>query len=108
MLSLYMEQYNDNKTLYIWFFLALIIIIVSVFLQTTPYLSVVSVFILAYVVYLNIQQTQVLQRAKMEAEDRIRTQIDMNIVYSYFFTFSLGLLILFVIRNMMSTSTGLL
>ena len=69
------------------------------------YMNIFSILILVCVVYLNIMQTLALQKANSaigEQPDHIRTQINMNIVYSYFFTFSLGLLIVFVIRNMLT------
>jgi uncharacterized membrane protein YwaF len=108
-----MEQtFNDLKTtqtMYMCFFAAIILILCASFLphtKATMYMNIFSILILVCVVYLNIQQTMVMQKASSvvgEQPDHISTQIKMNIAYSYFFTFSLGLLILFIIRNMLST-----
>lgn len=107
-----MEQtFSDIKTtqmMYMCFFTAIILILFATFLPhtiATMYLNIFSILIILCVVYLNIQQTQSLQKVNNvvgEQPDHISSQIKMNIVYSYFFTFSLGLLILFIIRNMLS------
>ena len=107
-----MEQtFGDIKTtqtMYMCFFVAIILILSAAFLphsKATMYLNIFSILILVCVIYLNIQQTLALQKANGavgDQPDHIRTQINMNIVYSYFFTFSLGLLIIFVIRNMLT------
>jgi hypothetical protein len=107
-----MEQtFGDIKTtqtMYMCFFVAIILILCAAFLphsKATMYLNIFSILILVCVIYLNIQQTLALQKANGavgDQPDHIRTQIRMNIVYSYFFTFSLGLLIVFVIRNMLT------
>jgi hypothetical protein len=107
-----MEQtFGDIKTtqtMYMCFFVAIILILCAAFLphsKATIYLNIFSILILVCVIYLNIQQTLALQKANGavgDQPDHIRTQISMNIVYSYFFTFSLGLLIVFVIRNMLT------
>ena len=107
-----MEQtFGDLKTtqtMYMCFFAAIILILCAAFLpqtKSTMYMNIFSILILLCVVYLNIKQTLDLQKANREIgeqPDHIRTQINMNIVYSYFFTFSLGLLIVFAIRNMLT------
>jgi hypothetical protein len=112
-LGMCMEQtFSDLKTtqtMYMCFFAAIILILCAAFLpqtKATMYMNIFSILILLCVVYLNIKQTLDLQKANSEIgeqPDHIRTQINMNIVYSYFFTFSLGLLIVFVIRNMLTT-----
>jgi len=66
---------------------------------------------LGYVVYLNFQQTLTMQQARNTVtSDQMLSQLNTNIVYSYFFTFSLGLLILFAMRRIIfaSSSTPLL
>ena len=107
-----MEQtFGDLKTtqtMYMCFFAAIVLILCAAFLphtKATMYLNIFSILMLVCVVYLNVKQTLDLQKANNtvgEQPDHIRTQINTNIVYSYFFTFSLGLLIVFVVRNMLS------
>ena len=105
-----LNEFKTNQITYICFFVAIILILFASFIPhigATKYLNIISILILVCVIYLNIQQTQTLHKVKGEVEEQhehFRTQINKNIVYSYLFTFSLGLLMLFVIRNMMSIS----
>ena len=111
MLPMCMEQtFGDIKTtkmMYMCFFTSIILILCAAFLPystATKYLNIISILILLCVVYLNIQQTLTLQKANSdigEQPDHIRTHVNMNIIYSYFFTFSLGLLIVFIVRNLL-------
>jgi len=100
------SEYNMDNTIYIWFYLAIIPIISSIFIPskaTSVSLAMLGILTLVYVVYLNIHQTLSMQQARNNVvSDQMLSQLSMNIVYSYFFTFSLGLLIIFVIRNMLT------
>jgi hypothetical protein len=93
-----------------WFYLAIIPIIASIFIPsnaTSVSLCVLGILTLVYVVYINIQQTLNMQKARNNVvNDQMLSQLNMNIMYSYFFTFSLGLLILFAMRRIIFASSS--
>lgn len=104
------SKYNMDNTIYMWFYLAIIPIIASIFIPskaTSVSLAMLGILTLVYVVYLNIQQTLSMQQARNNVvSDQMLSQINTNIVYSYFFTFSLGLLILFAMRRIIFASSS--
>ena len=103
-----MENFNQTifsdttQKLYASFFISIFLVMFVVLIPNntvSKYVTVLCLTLLIFVMYLNIQQTQALQTAKATVQrDETKSQLDLNIVYSYFFTFSLGLLILFVMN----------
>ena len=103
-----MENFNQSlfsdttQKLYVSFFISIFLVMFVVLIPNntvSKYVTVLCLTLLIFVMYLNIQQTQALQTAKATVQrDETKSQLDLNIVYSYFFTFSLGLLILFVMN----------
>jgi len=103
-----MENFNQTlfsdttQKLYASFFISIFLVMFVVLIPNnavSKYIVVLCLTLLIFVMYLNIQQTQALQMAKKTVQrDETKSQLDLNIVYSYFFTFSLGLLILFVMN----------
>jgi hypothetical protein len=99
-----MEQIKhiETQNLYIFFFIAILLIVISSFIPPNQgfSLSIISILIIIYVIYLNIQKTIALHRTNLDVlSHETKQQVVTNIVYSYFFTFSLGLLLFFVVGN---------
>ena len=83
-------------------FLIILFIIspLSNFLVTSSLMKIIILIILAYTIYLNINQTNSLRVAKeMVKSDNINAQLQINIICSYIFTLFLGLLCIFVIKS---------
>jgi len=103
-----MENFNQTlftdttQKLYTSFFISIFLVMFVILIpnnSVSKYIAVLCLTLLIFVMYLNIQQTLALQTAKTSVQrDETKTQLDMMIIYSYFFTFSLGLLILFVMN----------
>jgi hypothetical protein len=98
-----MEQIKhiETQNLYIYFFIAILLFIIASFIPNQGfYLSIISILIIIYVIYLNIQKTIALHKTKNESLSHETNELVVtNIVYSYFFTFSLVLLLFFVVGN---------
>jgi len=83
-------------------FLIILFIIspLSNFLVTSSLMKIIILIILAYTIYLNINQTNSLRVAKeMVKSENINAQLQINIICSYIFTLFLGLLCIFVIKS---------
>ena len=98
-----MEQIKhiETQNLYIFFFIAILLIVISSFIPNQRFpLSIISIIIIIYVIYLNIQNTIALHKANLDVlSHETKQHVVTNIVYSYFFTFSLGLLLFFIVGN---------
>jgi len=69
----------------------------SNFFKTSLFMKMISLLLLAYTLYLNIHQTNLLKNATQNAKsDQIKSQLNMNVMCSYLFTLFIGLLIIFV------------
>ena len=85
-----------------------IIIIIIFIISPLKYFSSISVlmkifviFLLIYTIYLNNKQTNLLKIANdSSSTEEVKSQINMNIMCSYVFTFFIGLLLIFVIKRM--------
>ena len=83
-------------------FLIILFIIspLSNFLVTSSLMKIIILIILAYTIYLNINQTNSLRVAKeMVKSENINAQLQINIICSYIFSLFLLVLLLSVIRN---------
>ena len=69
----------------------------SNFFKTSLFMKMISLLLLAYTLYLNVHQTNLLKNANQNAKsDQIKSQLNMNVMCSYLFTLFIGLLIIFV------------
>jgi len=72
----------------------------SNFFKTSLFMKIIALIILCYTIYLNIKQTNLLSRASGSAHsEKIKSQLNINIICSYVFTLFIGLLIIFVIKS---------
>ena len=72
----------------------------SNFFKTSLFMKIIALIILCYTIYLNMQQTNLLRSASSSVNsEKIKSQLNMNIICSYVFTVFIGLLIIFVIKS---------
>jgi capsular polysaccharide biosynthesis protein len=63
-------------------------------------MKIIALIILSYTMYLNTQQTNLLKTAGASVNsEKVKSQLNMNIICSYVFTIFIGLLIIFVIKS---------
>ena len=102
-------QNSDNLTKKIFFYslssLFLIIILIVTPLNNIFFISLgmklIIIYFLSYTFYLNIKETNILRQIDRNSKTpEVMTQINVNIICSYFFSFFIGLLIIFVIKKL--------
>ena len=72
----------------------------SNFFTTSLIVKIIILLILIYTIYLNNKQTNLLREANLIINsDKLKSQLNLNIICSYVFTIFLGLLIIFVIKS---------
>ena len=72
----------------------------SNFFMTSLVMKLITLLILIYTIYLNNQQTNLLNNANNMTQSReVKSQLNINILCSYIFTLFIGLLIIFVIKS---------
>ncbi len=72
----------------------------SNFFVTSILMKILSIALLTYTIYLNIQQTDYLRKASStNVSTEINNQLTINIICSYVFILFIGLLIIFVIKS---------
>ena len=72
----------------------------SNFFLTSLIMKFIILMILIYTIYLNNQQTNLLNNVNNITKSKeVKSQLDINIICSYIFTLFIGLLIIFVIRS---------
>jgi hypothetical protein len=72
----------------------------SNFFLTSIFMKLVTLLLLCYTIYLNIQQTNYLRNAsQLNLSKEVSSQLTVNIVCSYVFTLFIGMLIIFVIKS---------
>jgi hypothetical protein len=73
----------------------------SSFLMTSLFVKILILIILAYTIYLNNRQTNILSLSKNSSQSlEIQSQISTNIICSYVFTLFLGILFIFVVKSL--------
>lgn len=73
----------------------------SNFFKTSFFMKIISAILLLYVLFLNYRQTNILKSASIISDsDAVKSQLNINILCSYVFTFFIGLLIIFIFKNM--------
>ena len=83
-------------------FLIILFIIspLSNFFTTSLIIKIIILLILIYTIYLNNKQTHLLREANLIINsEKLKSQLNLNIICSYIFTIFLGLLIIFVIKS---------
>ena len=90
--------------------LAIIIIILFIisplsnFFKTSLFMKIVSLRILAYILYLNYNQTELLRSASLVSQsEQVITQLNTNIICSYVFSLFIGLLIIFTFKSIITS-----
>jgi len=72
----------------------------SNFFLTSIIMKLITLVILCYTIFLNIQQTNHLRNAnQLNLSKEVTSQLTINIVCSYVFTLFIGMLIIFVIKS---------
>lgn len=72
----------------------------SNFFLTSIFMKIITVLLLCYTIYLNIQQTDYLRKANnLALSKEVSSQLNINIICSYIFTLFIGMLIIFVIKS---------
>ena len=72
----------------------------SNFFTTSLLMKIVTLVILVYTIYLNNNQTNLLREASSVINsEKLKSQLNLNIICSYVFTIFIGLLIIFVIKS---------
>jgi hypothetical protein len=73
----------------------------SNFFMTSLLMKIVILIILVYTIYLNNKQTQLLREASsLINSEKLKSQLNLNIICSYVFTVFIGLLGIFVIKSL--------
>ena len=68
--------------------------------KTSLFMKLIALILLIYTIYLNNHQTTLLRNASQSNNsDEIKSQLNMNILCSYVFTFFLGLLVIFLFKS---------
>ena len=68
--------------------------------KTSLFMKLIALILLIYTIYLNNYQTNLLRNASQSNNsDEIKSQLNMNILCSYVFTFFLGLLVIFLFKS---------
>ena len=68
--------------------------------KTSLFMKLIALILLIYTIYLNNHQTNLLKNASQSNNsDEIKSQLNMNILCSYVFTFFLGLLVIFLFKS---------
>jgi hypothetical protein len=72
----------------------------SSFYKTSFLMKLVALLLLIYTFYLNNYQTNLLRAASQNSKnEKINSQLNINIICSYVFTIFIGLLIIFIIKS---------
>jgi hypothetical protein len=72
----------------------------SNFLTTSLLMKIVTLVILVYTIYLNNKQTELLREASsLINSEKLKSQLNLNIICSYVFTVFIGLLVIFVMKS---------
>ena len=87
-------------------FVSIILIILFIlsplnnFIKTSIFMKIIVLILLGYSIYLNILQTnsftEMIQGSK---SDKIKTQVNTNLICSYVFTLFLSILLFFVLKS---------
>jgi hypothetical protein len=72
----------------------------SNFFKTSFIMKLISVLLLGYIISLSYKQIELLRSANLVANsEAVKQQLNTNILFSYIFTFFIGLLIIFVFKS---------
>jgi hypothetical protein len=72
----------------------------SNFFTTSLLMKIVTLVILVYTIYLNNNQTNLLREASSVINsEKLKSQLNLNIICSYVFTIFIGLLVIFVTKS---------
>jgi len=73
----------------------------SNFFKTSFFMKILSIVLMGYIIFLNYKQTHLLRSASSVADSiALQSQLNTNILFSYIFSFFIGLLIIFVFKSM--------
>ena len=68
--------------------------------KTSLFMKLIALILLIYTIYLNNHQTNLLRNASQSNNsDKIKSQLNMNIICSYIFSIFIGLLFIFIIKS---------
>lgn len=84
----------------IFFIVLFIISPLSNYFLMSSFMKIITLLLLAYTIYLNVQQTNYLRNASaVNKKEELSHQLTVNIICSYVFTLFIGLLFLFVVKS---------
>ena len=97
---------QETKNICLFTATSIVIIIMFVisplsnFFKTSLFMKIISLILMIYIIFLNYKQVDLLRSASL-AEDSldVKSQLNTNIFCSYIFSFSIGLLIIFLFKN---------
>jgi uncharacterized membrane protein YfcA len=74
----------------------------SYFIKTSIFMKLLTLILLIYTIYLSYEQIKALRDAVQIAKsEQVKSQLNMNILCSYIFTFFIGLLVIFIIKSLL-------
>jgi hypothetical protein len=84
----------------IFFIILFILTPLSEFILTSMIVKLIIICLLTYTIYLNYQQGKYMKILSQNSQsNEAQSQINMNIICNYVFSFFIGLIILFVLRT---------
>ena len=100
-------EFSSTKNICLCCFISIFLIVlfvispISNFFKTSMFMKLIIIIILSYTFYLNIIQTNQMKLSYNNSKTEEMThQLNANIICSYFFTFFIGLLIIFVTKSL--------
>jgi len=100
-------QLDITKKICLFSFISVILIILFIlspfqyWIRISFFAKIIVLFLLGYTIFLSLLQTNVLKTFFLNnPSSSLNSPININIIFSYVFTLFLGILFLFILRNM--------
>lgn len=97
---------NNTKNVCICSTMSIVLIVLFIisplsnYFKTSMFMKIIIVIILVYGIYLNTNQTNLLRSVGVSSDnEKVQSQLNMNIICSYIFTAFMGVLLIFVIKS---------
>ena len=101
-------EFTSTKAICSCCFISIVLILLFVisplskFIKTSLFMKIIIIIVLSYTFYLNIIQTNQMKISYNNSKSlEMTSQLNMNILCSYVFTFFIGLLIIFIIKSLL-------
>ena len=104
-------QLDVTKKICLFSFISIILIILFIlsplnqFIRVSFIVKIIVLFLLGYTIFLSFLQTNILKtffsnNSSSSSSPSLHSTLNINIIFSYVFTFFLAILFLFILRNM--------